>query len=263
MRLPQEEEFEEPVSPRTWVGLVLGLWLSGVFVTSLGGWLDHSRGSATSMVLLGVAIIWPLSYFALSRCRFVPAPLSFSATCALSSFVIISALSIFMSPVPLLSTGYLGLTCAGIWMALQFNSNLTGDQYERGLKVFAVLMTGILVSFAWYDYVPGTRLGNGKQVLNPNTIALVSASVLLASMSIRTLLLRLAVMGPIAGVIVLTSSRAATVAAVAGLAMIVWLRMRVNPLRVMMLGGVGLFLALGVHSLTAICSTKRWIGFMT
>ena len=40
-----------------------------------------------------------------------------------------------MSPVALLSTGYLVLTLAGIWLALQFNSSLDADQYELGLKV--------------------------------------------------------------------------------------------------------------------------------
>lgn len=246
MRLHREEIFVEAAPRGTWVGLVLGLWLTGVFVTSLGGWLDHSRGSTTSLVPLGIAVIWPLGYFAVSRCRFVPAPLSFGATCALSSFIMISALSSLMSPIPLLSMGYVVLTCAGIWMALQFNSNLTGEQYERGLKVFAVCMTGILMGFAWYDYVPGTRLGNGKEILNPNTIALVSTSVLLAATVFRTWLIRLALMVPIAVIIVLTSSRAAAVAAVAGLAMIVWLRLRENRQTLLALAGIGLLLTVGV-----------------
>lgn len=235
-----QEIWDEGEKPQSQAGLILGLWLTGVFLTSLGGWLEHGRGSMVSMVPLGMAIVWPLVYFAVSRCRFVPRALPFGASFALALFALTSALSTFMSPVPLLSIGYVVLTLVGIWLALQFNSNLTGDQYEQGLKVFAMLMAGILISFAWYDYVPGKRLGTGRDVLNPNSIALVSASVLLAAMSIRALALRLVVMGPIAGIIVLTSSRAAAVAAVVGLATIVCLRLRVNGKPVLRFAGVGL-----------------------
>jgi O-antigen ligase len=242
----QEEEFGETAPPRSRVGLVLGLWLSGVFATSLGGWLEAGHERTTSMVLLGVAVVWPLLYFAMGRCSFVPRSMPLVATCGLILFAMASALSSFMSPVALLSTGYLVLTLAGIWLALQFNSNLDAEQYERGLKVFALLTTGLLVGFAWYDYVPGTRLGNGKNMLNPNTIGLVSISVLLAAMSIRTLTLRLAVMGPIAGIIVMTGSRTAAVAAVVGLGMIVWLRLRARRRPVLLLAGMGLLLAIGV-----------------
>jgi O-antigen ligase len=246
MRLQQEEEFDEAAPPKSWVGLVLGLWLSGVFAASLGGWLEARHERTTSMVVLGAAVVWPLLYFAMGRCRFFPRSMSFAATGGLILFGLAAALSSFMSPVALLSTGYLVLTLVGIWLALQFNSNLDAEQYEQGLKVFALLTTGLLVGFAWYDYVPGTRLGNGKDVLNPNTIGLVSVSVLLAAMSIRTLVLRLAVMGPIAGIIVLTSSRTAAIAAVVGLGMIVWLRLRARRRPVLLIAGIGLILVVGV-----------------
>jgi O-antigen ligase len=198
------------------------------------------------MVLLGVAVVWPLLYFAMGRCRFVPRSMPFAATGGLILFGMASALSSFMSPVALLSTGYLVLTLAGIWLALQFNSSLDADQYEQGLKVFAFLTTGLLVGFAWYDYVPGVRLGNGKNILNPNTIGLVSVSVLLGAMSIKRLTLRLVVMVPIAGIIVLTSSRAAAVAAVVGLAMTVWLRLRARKRSIWLIAGIGLIAAVGV-----------------
>lgn len=246
MRRQQEEDSGEAAPRGTWVGLVLGLWLSGVFAASLGGWWDAGHEGTASMVLLGAAVVWPLLYFAMGRCRFVPQSMPLAATGGLILFGMASAISSFMSPVALLSTGYVVLTLAAIWLALLFNSNLDAAQYEWGLKVFAVLTAGILVGFAWYDYVPGMRLGNGKDVLNPNTIGLVSTSVLLAAMSIRMLALRLVVMGPIAGIIVLTSSRAAAVAAVVGLAMIVWLRLRARRRPVLLIAGIVLILTVGV-----------------
>ena len=228
MSFQLEEDLDETATPPrgTQAGLVLGLWLSGVFAASLGGRIEAGHEGWTSMVLLGVAVLWPLLYFAMGRCDFVPRSMPLAATGGLIVFGMAAALSSFMSPVALLSTSYVVLTLAGIFLALQFNSNLDAAQFEWGLKVFALLTTGLLVGFAWYDYVPGIRLGNGKDMLNPNTIGLVSVSVILAAMSIKTLALRLVVMGPIAGIIVLTSSRAAAVAAVVGLAMIVWLRLR-------------------------------------
>ena len=45
MRLQQEEDFGETAPPRSQVGLVLGLWLSGVFAASSGdGWRLAMRG---------------------------------------------------------------------------------------------------------------------------------------------------------------------------------------------------------------------------
>ncbi|MDO8357091.1 MAG: O-antigen ligase family protein [Nitrospirota bacterium] len=248
MSLQREEDFDETATPLrgTQVGLVLGLWLTGVFAASLGGRIEAGHEGTTSMLLLGAAVVWPLLYFAMGRCSFVPQAMPLAATGGLILFGVVSALSSFMSPVALLSSGYLVLTLAGIFLALQFNTNLDAEQYERGLKIFAVLTTGVLIGLAWYDYVPGTRLGNGKGILNPNTIGLVSVSVILAAMSIRTWVLRLAVIGPIAGIIVLTSSRAAAVAAVVGLGMVVWLRLRAHRRPVLLLAVTGLLLIVGV-----------------
>ncbi len=231
---------------RSHVGIVLGLWLSGVFAASLGGWFEHDRDNTVAMGFLGAAVIWPLWYFAFGRAQFIPRSMSFGAMGALVLFVLAAALSCIVSPVMLRSIGYVGLTFAGIWLALQFNSALDAEQCERGMKLFAVLTAGLLLTFAWYDYTPGKRLGTGRDVLNPNTIALVSTSVMLSAMAIRTLVLRLTVMAPIAAVIVLTGSRAAAIAALAGLATIVWRRLRAKQRPVLLLAAVGLALAVTV-----------------
>ena len=239
------DRFLDETPPRTWVGIVLGVWLTGVFAASLFGRLDAGREAIISIVWIGTAVVWPLAYFMVSRCRFVPDSLSFIGTVAMLLFGTFSVLSSFFSPVALLSAGYVVLTLLGLWLALQFNTNLDAEQYEQGLKIFAVLTTGLLVGFAWYDYVPGTRLGTGKNILNPNTIALVSTSVFVAAMAIRTLALRLVVMGVVATVMVLTSSRAAAIAVLMGLTVTGWLRLRSHGRPVLLLACVGLLVVAG------------------
>lgn len=241
----EDDRFLDEAPPRSWVGMVLGVWLTGVFAASLFGRLDAGREAIISIVWIGTAVVWPLAYFMVSRCRFVPDSMSFIGTVAMLLFGTFSVLSSFFSPVALLSAGYVVLTLLGLWLALQFNTNLDAEQYEQGLKIFAVLTTGLLVGFAWYDYVPGTRLGTGKNILNPNTIALVSTSVFVAAMAIRTLALRLAVMGVVATVMVLTSSRAAAIAVLMGLTVTGWLRLRSHGRPVLVLVGVGLLVVAG------------------
>ena len=241
----EDDRFLDETHPRSWVGMVLGVWLTGVFAASLFGRLDAGREAIISIVWIGTAVVWPLAYFMVSRCRFVPDSLSFIGTVAMVLFGTFSVLSSFFSPVALLSAGYVVLTLLGLWLALQFNTNLDAEQYEQGLKIFAVLTTGLLVGFAWYDYVPGTRLGTGKNILNPNTIALVSTSVFVAAMAIRTLALRLVVMGVVATVMVLTSSRAAAIAVLMGLTVTGWLRLRSHGRPVLVLVGVGLLVVAG------------------
>jgi O-antigen ligase len=217
-----------------------------VFAASLGGRFESGKDGITSIVLLGAAVLWPVLYFALSRCRFIPQSLPFGTTVAVTLFALVSALSSFLSPVMYLSTGYVVLTLAGIWLALQFNSNLDAEQYERGLKVFAVIMTGLLLGFAWYDYVPGTRLGLGKELLNPNSIALVACSALLATMAIRTILVRLLFLAPLAAVIFLTSSRTSACAAAIGLGIIMLIRFRMARAGVVIVTVLCTILAAGV-----------------
>ncbi len=245
----EDDRFLDETGPRSWVGIVLGVWLTGVFAASLFGRLEAGREAILSIVWIGAAVVWPLAYFMVSRCRFVPDSMSFIGTVAALLFAAFSVLSSFFSPVALLSAGYVVLTLMGLWLALQFNTNLNAEQYEQGLKIFAVLTTGLLVGFAWYDYVPGTRLGTGKKILNPNTIALVAASALMAAMAIRTLAVRVVVMGVVATVVVLTGSRAAAIAIVMGLVVTGWLRLRSRGGPVLIFAAVGLMAVAGIGAM--------------
>lgn len=244
-----EEYYKEQPNRRSWIGYVLGVWLTGVFTVSLLGRIEAGRDGVASLPSMGVAVVWPLAYFVMNSGRVVPAAMPPAAAIAVVVFGVASALSSFFSPVPLLSTGYVVMTLASVWLAMLFNSHLDSTQYRRGFSVFAVLTGGLLVGFAWYDYVPGTRLGTGKDVLNPNTVALVATSVVLAAMGIKTLLMRLAIIVPVVWIIVLTGSRAAALAVVTGLVMVAALRLRARSRSVLLAAAMALVLAVGVAAL--------------
>lgn len=222
-----QSQSEEP-EHSTWVGPVFGLWLAGVFAASLGGRLDAtSANSAKLLILLTTALSWPVLYFMFSRCRFMPERISTGTVVALFTFLLFCLLSSFGSPRPFDSTGYSVLTALACWVVLQFTSNLDASGYERGLKTYATLMCLLVGAFAVYDYVPGVRLGNGKDVLNPNTVGLMALSPLVAAMAIRFLPYRWAIMGAMAVVVYLTGSRGAAVAAIGSVAVTMLIRLKI------------------------------------
>lgn len=212
---------------RSWVGLMFGAWLSSVFAASLLVNMYSSVNGQAGFVLLAIALAWPPVYFMFSRCRFFPRRLSGGSLVALIMFSGFCALSSLTSARPLESIGYSILTLITFGVVLQFNSNLDTVQYERGLKTYALVMLLLVLSFSVYDYVPGVRLGRGKDILNPNALALIAMSVLLGGMAIRMIPLRLLVIVAMGVVIVFTGSRAAAVASLAGFGVILLLRLRV------------------------------------
>lgn len=219
-------EDERRTVKKSWVGAMLGLWLSGVFAASLFGRADAATYRSIGMAVLGAAIVWPLGYFLFSRSRFIPRALSPVSSIALAAFGLFCILSSFVSPLGFDSAGYAVLTMLACWVVLQFNTSLDVVQLERGLKIYSFLMTGLIVGFALYDYVPGTRLGSGKSILNPNTVALVAMSPFLTAMAIRLKPARFVLMALLGTVIALTGSRAAAVAAIIGLIVCSMLRLR-------------------------------------
>ena len=213
------------VEDRTWVGLVLGLWLTGVFAGSLFGRMEGRKGHLYEIIMLG-SLLWPVGYFFLSRCRFVPSGFSPGTIAGLAVFGIFCGFSALVSRAPLESTQYTALTILAILIALQFNTNLDAVQYERGMKVYAVLMAVLVSGFALYDYVPGRRLGGGKEVLNPASFALVTMSVFITAMAVRRSLIRIPILITMGIVIYLTGARASALAAMFGLAITLFLRRR-------------------------------------
>jgi O-antigen ligase len=210
---------------RTWIGLVLGLWLTGVFAASLFGRMEARKGHVYEVIML-VSLVWPAGYFLLSRCRFIPSGFSAGTIAGLAVFGVFCGFSALVSQAPLESTQYTALTILTIIVVLQFNTNLDAAQYEIGMKTYAVVMAILVSGFALYDYVPGRRLGGGKEILNPASFALVTMSVFITAMAIRSAVIRIPILVTMGSVIYLTGARASALAAMFGLGITLFSRRR-------------------------------------
>jgi O-antigen ligase len=217
--LPQEEA-------RTWVGLVLSLWLAGVFVGSLFGNVEGRKNHTYEAIMLA-SLLWPSGYFLFSRNRFVPEGFGSATIIAIALFGLFCGLSSFVSHAPLESVQYTVLTILTMLVVLQFNTNLDAAQYETGMRCYAVLGSLLVVGFALYDYVPGVRLGGGKGTLNPAAFALMTVSVFVTAMMIRRAIVRIPILVAMGAVIYMTGARASAVAALIGLGVTLFARRRI------------------------------------
>ncbi|MFM8331382.1 MAG: O-antigen ligase family protein [Candidatus Methylumidiphilus sp.] len=212
----------------SWIGKCLAFWLGGVFSIRLMSSLkshDNSEG-ILYLVLLVIAIIWPLLYFIGSKHKFKPTKIRTGSLIAICIFFLFSILSSFASPTPFTSLAFIGLTIASTLISLQFLSNIDSRQLEGGMKLYALLMGIILLLFTLYDYAPGERLGEGKKILNPNSIAMVAFSASLAAMAFRNIILRYVIFSELFIIIYLTGSRGSAAGAMLGLAAITLMRMQ-------------------------------------
>lgn len=209
----------------TWIGLVLGLWLTGVFAAALFGRMEGQKGHVYEIIMVA-ALVWPAGYFLMSRCRFVPHGFSTGMIAGLAVFGIFCGLSSLASQSPLESVQYTALTILATLVVLQFNTNLNAAEYETGLKSYAVLSAVLVSWFALRYYAPGHRLSAEYEILNPASFALVAMSVFLAAMAIRRAIIRIPVLVTMGVVIYLTGARASALAALFGLAVTLFYRRR-------------------------------------
>lgn len=211
---------------RTRIGLVMSLWLTGVFVGALFGNIEGRRNHTYEAIMLA-SLLWPTGYFLFSRSRFIPEGFSLGTITALALFGLFCGLSSFISHAPLESVQYTVLTILTVLVVLQFNTNLDAAQYETGMKFYAVFGSVLVCGFSLYDYVPGVRLGGGKGILNPASFALITVSVFVTAMMIRRAIVRIPILAGMGAVIYLTGARASAVAALIGLGVTLFLRRRI------------------------------------
>jgi O-antigen ligase len=226
----------------TFRAFVLGSWLVGVFLIRIVNESVFVGQGIAALSLNVFAILWPIVYFAFSRGKSVPGKPAIGVSIAILIFSVTAALSCFVSPSPVISAAYLGMTLLCVLVILQFKTNLTKESVQLGLKLYALLAAGSLLIFAAYDYTPGLRLGKGADILSPNAISLVAFSVVMAAMLFSSYAVRYVVVTIAAMVIILAQSRAAAVATIVGVIVIVLLRLgAIKTWKRLVLVGIGSF----------------------
>lgn len=206
---------------------MLGLWLSGVFAVSLAGRTENH--GFVVLAMLGAGLVWPGLYFMLIG-RILPVTPAPGTRIALLIFTLFAGASVYVSPIIWMSGAYFLITLAAIFISMQFNTVLSPEQYRRGLAIYACITSILLLCYAAKYYQPGVRLGSKDGgVLNPNSIGMISLSVIATAFSLRRWLFRIAVAGAGAGVLILTDSRSAALGALAAMATILWVKRRHSP----------------------------------
>lgn len=224
-------------------GVVLGLWLCGVFAASVFGRAE-SEGFEFTAILAG-SILWPLLYFVISA-QFVPRFPSAGARTAVLLFGVFAGASVYGSPILWTSFAYFILTLFSLYLVVQFNTVLSPAQYRTGMSLYAALTTLLLAYYALRYYQPGVRLGNEGGVLNPNSIGMVSLSVVAASFSCKGWARRLVVLAPAVAVLLLTDSRSAALGMVIAMTIILWGNRKQMGAAAMVILLSGLMLGVGV-----------------
>jgi|CXWL01.1.fsa_nt_gi O-antigen ligase len=239
---------------------IFGVWLFSVFFAAIEGRSVFSTNETLAFAALGCSIVWPLSYFALSRRRFLPR-VGQRQLIAIIIFSVFALLSATISPEMIKSTLYAVMTIFAILIAMQFNTNLNTTQYERGLTIYSSLMSVFLlwetyVNYKWSGIDRGGRLAFGDASLNPNAIALVGMSVLLSSMMIRNSIWRWTVFSAALFPIVMTRSRASALGALIGLAVIFIARTKAASRRTKVM----VFLLLGLAAILGTIFSESVTG---
>lgn len=210
------------------LGFLFGLWLALVYVVVLVvRVVTHAQSESMLLYMaLGGALLWPLVYFAFGHQRFLPAGLRIDVTIALVVFAMFCLFSSFGSPIPIVSMAFSLLTIACVFIVFQFSCSIDSCQLESGLKTYALVMGLALGVFALHIYVPGQRLGNESDTLNPNAIGMVTLSAAICSMALGSQILRLLFFVNAIVIIYLTGSRASMIGALIGVSVIVVSRIR-------------------------------------
>jgi O-antigen ligase len=234
---------------RRGVGVMLGCWLYIVFVVAITSRLGAFDTGSLMRVELACAVLWPLLYFLFGSSRFVPVRMKMGSTIAIMLFIVFSCASLFASADIYTSVSYLFMTLGALFIALQFNTNLTASGFETGLKIYAFLMA---VSLTWVilrNYVPGERLWVTAAGYNPNSLALVDLSAIVAAMAFRNIPIRCCVAAVPLVATVLTDSRAAGTGTIVALIVIAIVRLIAaeRSARILMITLFGIFLIAGVY----------------
>lgn len=205
------------------VGVLFALWLALAFVVRLYSQIIL-HGADDSVVISIVSVVWPPLLLMLLGHSVIPRGIDLTTLTMLGVFVLFATLSCFVSPIPLISIGFLAATLAGIYVAMLFSGILTADDVKLGLKIYAVLIVVLLFAYATYDHrnFEGYRLGEGTGSLNPNALGMIAMSGVASAFAFRFGIIRIALVLGAGWNIYASGSRAAAVAALIAIAAVSW-----------------------------------------
>jgi hypothetical protein len=213
------------------ISWVFAWWLVGIFAATALGRIHMGGGAALLLpidfeaTLLQVAgVCWPMVYFLLSSHRFFPKYPPLGVLISIGLFCLFSGFSAFASPDPYTSIGYLIFTIWGIWVVLQFNTNMTAADFDKAFRIYSILISLAMASYTFLLYTPNVRLGEDAEVLNPNSIAMICMSGFIAAFAFENFMLKIIFVSINATVLVLTGSRASAAGLILAIGVFLWSR---------------------------------------
>jgi O-antigen ligase len=246
---PIHKDGSNEMHDRRGVGVILGSWLYIVFAVAVTSRMETSSTDSLMRVALACAVLWPLLYFLFGSSQFIPARMKMGSTIAIILFIFFSLASLIASEDINTSVSYLFMTLGALFIALQFNTNLTASGFETGLKLYAFLMAVSLTWVILMNYIPGERLWVTAAGYNPNSLALVDLSAIVAAMAFRNIPIRCCVAAVPMIATVLTDSRASGTGTIVALIVIAIVRLKVaeRSARTLMITLFAIFLVAGVY----------------
>lgn len=198
------------------IALIFPIWMSGTFMGMLIAEIYFSGNLTSKLIIVSSTLLWPSIFFMISKYRFIPRFKPPGDKVALALFLVFGLLSCTVSPIMFQSTSYFIVTVFTLLIVLQFKSNTSPHDIKVSLQVYSIITLMILLAVVKYDYAPGYRLGMRTGLLNPNSFGLIAMSVVITASAIKYQIIRYPIIFAAIGVIYLTGSRSAMLAAIIG-----------------------------------------------
>jgi O-antigen ligase len=141
----------------------------------------------------------------------------------ISIYVTACSLSLFKSPVPLMSLAYLLSTVIGLILSYFFVSTMNEEEIINGLLSYGVVAAGILVIYT-VNSGTDTQGRMSGSILSPNSVGMISVSVIMATFLSKRKWLPIALTVPVLWVLLATESRASMLSFAVG--MTVWILLK-------------------------------------
>lgn len=198
-------------------------WLLSVYVFGLLTRISTGEAEHGNLVMGGLlaGLSWPAVFFLLNsglRKNFLGNITDKKWSGFLIIYNIVCVLSVYKSVFPMFSLGYLASIDLALILAYSFSSAMSDEDMRRGLVIYGVSITFVLVGYALYSGIG--EYGRLEGVMNPNATAMVAVSAVLAATQSRRLWVIAVICAADLWVLMLANSRSAIVSMAVG--MVAW-----------------------------------------